>query len=220
MNIEMKDLKFDEHGLIPTIIQDSQTHEVLMLAYMNKESLRRTLDCKQTWFWSRSRSELWHKGNTSGNTQRVVDIRVDCDCDSLVLLVEPNGPACHTEAWSCFHRRIGNHEIEQSAKDSPEFGLVLQKLHQIIRSRMSQKPKGSYTTYLFEEGLDKILKKIGEETAELIIASKNGDPAAICFETSDLLYHLLVLLVQQEIALDQVSNVLHERQTSRGKELS
>ncbi len=189
--MKVDDLKFDERGLIPAIVQDARTREVLTLAYMNRESLARTLETQQTWFWSRSRNELWHKGATSGNTQRVVDLVADCDNDAIVVLVEPAGPACHTGARSCF--------------DLPEnFGGLLIQLYDLIESRERARPEGSYTTYLFEQGIDKILKKVGEESAETIIAAKNDDYAPLVAEISDLLYHLIVLLVARSISLDQI----------------
>src|SRR5215218_1836637 len=142
MNVD--DLKFDERGLIPVIVQDASTREVLTLAYMNRESLARTLETQQTWFWSRSRNELWHKGETSGNTQRLVDLVADCDNDAIVVLVEPAGPACHTGARSCF-----------DLKETEDLGLLLTQLHALIQTRERERPDGSYTTYLFEQGLDK-----------------------------------------------------------------
>lgn len=217
MKIEIENLKFDERGLIPVVVQDARTREVLTLAYMNEESLRRTLAEKQTWFWSRSRSQLWHKGETSGNVQRVLGVRVDCDGDALVVLVDPAGPACHTGARSCFHNGLAvaaaghdlpHGEVENEAGD---LGALLGELYRVIKDRQSTRPEGSYTTYLFDKGLDKILKKIGEESAETIIAAKNEDPGQFVAETSDLLYHLLVLLVERGVALDDVRAELARR---------
>ena len=189
MNVD--ELKFDERGLIPAIVQDARTREVLTLAYMSRESLARTLETQQTWFWSRSRNELWHKGETSGNTQRVIDLVPDCDNDAIVVLVEPAGPACHTGARSCF--------------DLPEnLGGLLVQLYDLIESRERERPDGSYTTYLFEQGIDKILKKVGEESAETIIAAKNDDDAPLVAEVSELIDHWLVLLVARGVSLDQV----------------
>ena len=201
MSIDPKTIKFDEHRLAPAIVQDAHTREVLMLAYMNEESLARTLETGQTWFWSRSRNQLWHKGATSGNTQDVVTLTTDCDNDAIVVLVEPAGPACHTGARSCF---------ELQRPEQPPGGL-LHELYDIIKSRKEERPAGSYTTYLFDKGLDKILKKIGEEAAETIIAAKNEDQQQLVAETADLLYHLLVLLVAREINLDQVRDELAQR---------
>jgi len=208
MKIAIADLKFDERGLMPAIVSDAKTRQVLTLAYMNAESLQRTLDTSETWFWSRSRSTLWHKGETSGHTQRVVDITVDCDLDAIRILVVPAGPACHTGAQSCFHN-----ELEDAPTNNVPAGLdlVLSDLFTLVEGRKLQRPAGSYTTYLFEQGLDKILKKIGEESAETIIAAKNGNPDALIGETADLLYHLIVLLVERGLTLEQVGNELVAR---------
>ncbi|HEX5833710.1 MAG TPA: bifunctional phosphoribosyl-AMP cyclohydrolase/phosphoribosyl-ATP diphosphatase HisIE [Pyrinomonadaceae bacterium] len=202
MSIDPKTVKFDERGLVPAIVQDARTREVLTLAYMNEESLARTLETGQTWFWSRSRNELWHKGETSGNTQHVVSVTADCDHDALVVLVEPAGPACHTGARSCF-------DLELSDEQSHD-GLF-QELYEVIKTRQRERPDGSYTTYLFDKGLDKILKKVGEESAETIIAAKNDDPKQLVSETADLLYHLLVMLVARDVSLDEVRAELAQR---------
>lgn len=194
------ELKFDEKGLIPAIVQDATTREVLTLAYMNRESLTRTLETHETWFWSRSRNELWHKGETSGNTQRVVDIAADCDNDAIVVLVEPAGPACHTGARSCFN-----------LAEQEDLGRLLTQLYDLIETRERERPDGSYTTYLFEQGIDKILKKVGEESAETIIAAKNDDANPLVSEVSDLIYHLLVLLVARGVSLDQIREELQRR---------
>jgi phosphoribosyl-ATP pyrophosphohydrolase/phosphoribosyl-AMP cyclohydrolase len=191
------DLKFDERGLIPAIVQDASTREVLTLAYMNRESLERTIVTGETWFWSRSRNELWHKGETSGNTQQVVDLVADCDGDAIVVLVKPAGPACHTGARSCF-----------DLKPNEDLGGLLARLFTLIQSRERDRPEGSYTTYLFDKGLDKILKKVGEESAETIIAAKNEDPEPLVSEVSDLIYHVLVLLVARGVSLDQIRDEL------------
>jgi phosphoribosyl-ATP pyrophosphohydrolase/phosphoribosyl-AMP cyclohydrolase len=194
------DLNFDERGLIPAIVQDAATREILTLAYMNRESLTRTLETQQTWFWSRSRNELWHKGETSGNTQRVVDLVADCDSDTIVVLVEPAGPACHTGARSCF-----------DLKQTKDLGPLLTQLYELIQSRERDRPDGSYTTYLFEQGIDKILKKVGEESAETIIAAKNEDTQPLAAEVSDLIYHLLVLLVARGVTLEEIRDELARR---------
>ena len=199
--INLDDIRFDERGLIPAIVQDAATREVLTLAYMNRESLARTLETKQTWFWSRSRSELWHKGETSGNTQEVVNLALDCDADAIIVLVKPAGPACHTGAVSCF----------ATGTQSQALGPLLEGLYELIQSRERERPSGSYTTYLFEEGLDKILKKIGEESAETIIAAKNDDDVRLTAETADLLYHLIVLLVARGVSLADVAQELAQR---------
>lgn len=201
MTLDPKNLKFDVNGLAPAIVQDARTREVLTLAYMNAESLARTIETGETWFWSRSRNELWHKGATSGNTQRVVSLTVDCDHDAILVLVEPLGPACHTGARSCF-------ELEGS-EEAP--GGVLHELYELIKNRERERPEGSYTTYLFDKGLDKILKKVGEEAAETIIAAKNEDPKQLVSETADLLYHLLVMLVARGVDLEEVRNELAQR---------
>jgi phosphoribosyl-ATP pyrophosphohydrolase/phosphoribosyl-AMP cyclohydrolase len=194
------DLKFDERGLIPAIVQDASTREVLTLAYMNRESLERTIETRETWFWSRSRNELWHKGETSGNTQQVVDLVPDCDVDAIVVLVKPAGPACHTGARSCF-------DLQQDE----DIGALLAQLYKLIESRERERPEGSYTTYLFDKGIDKILKKVGEESAETIIAAKNEDAKPLVSEVSDLIYHLLVLLVARGVSLDQIREELAQR---------
>jgi len=195
-----EELKFDDYGLIPAIVQDARTREVLTLAYMNRESLTRTLETKETWFWSRSRNELWHKGETSGNTQHVVGLVADCDGDAIVVLVNPAGPACHTGARSCFG--LDQHE---------DLGDVLVQLFELILDRQRERPEGSYTTYLFDKGIDKILKKVGEESAETIIAAKNDDAKPLVAEVSDLIYHLLVLLVARGVSLDEVRDELARR---------
>ena len=198
MNID--DLKFDERGLIPAIVQDARTREVLTLAYMNAESLARTIETGQTWFWSRSRNELWHKGETSGNTQSVVALHSDCDKDAIVVLVNPAGPACHTGARSCF-----------DTETDEELGALLNSLYELIVNRERERPEGSYTTYLFNSGLDKILKKVGEESAETIVAAKNEDRVRLTAEVADLVYHLLVLLVARGVSLDEIRAELASR---------
>jgi phosphoribosyl-ATP pyrophosphohydrolase/phosphoribosyl-AMP cyclohydrolase len=212
MSSELEELKFDERGLVPAIVQDARSREILTLAYMNAESLKLTRASRETWFWSRSRSELWHKGGTSDNTQRVTEIRKDCDSDALVVLVEPAGPACHTGHRSCFYRDLEGAEIDQPIREQPDdLGVVLDDLFRLIENRKRELPQDSYTTYLFQEGLDKILKKIGEESSETIIAAKNEDKPALISETADLLYHLLVLLVERGVSLDEVRDELVAR---------
>lgn len=202
-------VKFDEKGLIPAIVQDAETKEVLTLAYMNEESLGRTLDTGETWFYSRSRQELWHKGETSGNTQSVVSVKYDCDQDAVLVLVEPKGPACHTGAVSCFSQ-----EVSERKSNLADF-QILQSLEQVILQREQERPEGAYTTYLFEKGVDKILKKVGEEAAEVIIAAKNRDKEELKWEAADLLYHLQVLLVEQGLPLKEVLKTLEERHKDR-----
>lgn len=205
------DIRFDEKGLVPAIVQDAQSKEVLTLAYMNKESLEKTLETGETWFYSRSRQELWHKGATSGNVQRVVDIRYDCDADALLVLVEPAGPACHTGSYSCFSRSLDGAARTPAA----DRFAILNELEQIIAKRDAERPEGSYTTYLFEKGVDKILKKVGEEAAEVIIAAKNQNHEELKWEAADLLYHLLVLLREQKLPLDAVLETLAERHAQK-----
>jgi phosphoribosyl-ATP pyrophosphohydrolase/phosphoribosyl-AMP cyclohydrolase len=217
--INIEEIKFDERGLVPAIAQNARTGEVLTLAYMNAESLARTLRDREMWYWSRSRQELWHKGETSGNTQRVLEMRIDCDKDALIFMVEPAGPACHTGAQSCFHNSLTSapaldksfNAREGSSDEAPDLGLILKKLYSVIESRKREQPAGSYTTYLFEKGLDKILKKIGEESTETIVAAKNNDASALIAETSDLLYHLMVLLVERDVKLESVRDELSRR---------
>jgi len=199
-------MKFDEHGLIPAIVQDADTGDVLTLAYMNEESLRHTIETGETWFWSRSRNELWHKGATSGNTQSVISIAVDCDDDAVLVTVRPQGPACHKGENSCFHTPVHN-----EAKRTPGLGRQLEDLYKVIQGRQRDRPEGSYTSYLFAEGLDKILKKVGEEAAETIVAAKNDDREQFIREVSDLLYHLLVLLVERDTRLSEIRSELARR---------
>ncbi|SDH20987.1 phosphoribosyl-ATP pyrophosphatase /phosphoribosyl-AMP cyclohydrolase [Alteribacillus persepolensis] len=205
MNLD--ELTFDENGLIPAIVQDEVSKEVLTLAYMNKESLQKTMETKETWFYSRSRQELWHKGETSGNTQRVSDIRYDCDKDALVVKVLPAGPACHKGTYSCFNESL----LDNHADPKENRFHILNELEKTIAKREVQMPEGAYTTYLFSEGVDKILKKVGEEASEVIIASKNRDYDELKWESADLLYHLFVLLREQKLPLDAVLEVLEER---------
>ena len=212
-------MKFDEHGLIPAIVQDAQTHEVLTLAYMNEESLRQTLQSGETWFWSRSRNELWHKGATSGNTQLVRELVSDCDNDAVLVQVNPIGPACHTGKTSCFHNPIEFRPFPEELITSSHIVMSdrLQRLYEVIENRRRNRPKGSYTAYLFDEGLDKILKKLGEEASETIIAAKNDDDSQFVSETADLLYHLLVLCVAKGITLEQIGAELDRRATQNAK---
>ncbi|WP_286229634.1 bifunctional phosphoribosyl-AMP cyclohydrolase/phosphoribosyl-ATP diphosphatase HisIE [Neobacillus mesonae] len=205
------EIKFDEKGLLPAIIQDAETLEVLTLAYMNKESLEKTLETGETWFYSRSRQELWHKGETSGNTQTVVEMKYDCDKDALLVLVKPKGPACHTGAISCFSQEVTERKTRLGEYQ------ILQSLETVIQQREKERPEGAYTTYLFEKGVDKILKKVGEESAEVIIAAKNRDPEELKWEAADLLYHLQVLLVEQGLPFKEVLKTLEERHKGRDR---
>ena len=200
LNIE--NLKFDEKGLIPAIVVDAVSKQVLTLAYMNKESLQITLDKKKTCFWSRSRQELWLKGETSGNYQNVVSIIADCDLDALVVLVDKEGPACHTGSESCFFNMVyGTGEEEFS----------LHGLYELLLDRKEKMPEKSYTTYLFEKGLDKILKKVGEECTEVIIGAKSNDKKETIYEIADLTYHVMVLMVQMGITVDDIKEELASR---------
>ena len=189
-------------------MQDINTKEVLMLAYMNEDSLKKTLETGETWFWSRSRGELWHKGETSGHTQKVKSINYDCDGDALLIEVDQRGVACHTGAKSCFFNLLYLIEETRSEKASSD---IIERLYRVIGDRKENPKKDSYTNYLFDEGLDKILKKVGEETAEVIIAAKNIDRYELIYETGDLLYHLLVLLKEKNVAPDEIFAELSRR---------
>lgn len=207
-------VKWDTAGLVPAIVQDARSKEVLMLAYMNRESLRKSVETGQTWFWSRSRAELWKKGATSGNTQQITALKYDCDGDTLLVEVIANGPACHTGAPTCFYRTAAAAAAATSTgsgSGADERFKVLAELEQLIAERYTERPEGAYTTYLFEKGLDKILKKVGEETAESIIAAKNGDNDELRYEVSDLIYHLLVLLRERNLPLDEIMQELERR---------
>lgn len=201
MNIN--DLKFDEKGLIPAIVVDAITKKVLTLAYMNKESLGISMEKEMTCFWSRSRSELWLKGETSGNYQHIVSITADCDGDALVVMVEKEGPACHTGSDSCFFEPI------YQSEERHEFSY--EQLLDLLKSRKAEKKEGSYTTYLFEKGIDKILKKIGEESTEVIIAAKANDKKETIYEIADLAYHVMVMMVEMGISLEDVHRELASR---------
>lgn len=201
--MEINKLKFDEKGLIPAIVQDHYTKEVLTLAYMNAESLAITIDERRTCFWSRSRQELWRKGETSGNLQHVVSITADCDCDALVVEVVKDGPACHTGSESCFFN--GLYLSDQLKQFSYE------GLYRLIQGRKTSPVEGSYTTYLFEKGLDKILKKVGEECTEVIIGGCKEDRAETVYEIADLCYHVMVLMVQMGITVEDVTRELEKR---------
>lgn len=201
--LEIKDLKFDEKGLVPAIVVDGETNEVLTLAYMNAESLEITLKEKRTCFFSRSRQTLWRKGETSGNVQHVLSITADCDKDALVVRVNKDGPACHTGAESCFFQPLFIEEESQPFKLEGLYGLLME--------RKKELPQGSYTTYLFEKGLDKILKKVGEESTEVIIAAKADDKKETVYEIADLTYHLLVLMAEMGITVEDVKKELASR---------
>ncbi|MDD6734738.1 MAG: bifunctional phosphoribosyl-AMP cyclohydrolase/phosphoribosyl-ATP diphosphatase HisIE [Clostridiales bacterium] len=201
MNID--ELKFDEKGLIPAIIVDAVSKMVLTLAYMNRESLEKSIDTGLTCFWSRSRKELWQKGETSGNYQHIVSITADCDKDALVVLVEKDGPACHEGSESCFHNPLWtSNELSEFSLDS---------LMGLIKGRKTEKKDGSYTSYLFEKGIDKILKKVGEESTEVIIAAKAEDKKETIYEIADLTYHVMVLMIEMGISLEDIHRELASR---------
>ena len=201
--LNIDELKFDEKGLIPAIIVDSVTKKVLTLAYMSKESLQISMEKEQTCFYSRSRQELWLKGETSGNYQNIVSITADCDNDALVVVVEPEGPACHTGETTCFHNPVFQSENRH------EFSY--ESLYEMLVGRKIEKKEGSYTTYLFEKGLDKILKKVGEECTEVIIAAKDDDKAETIYEVADLCYHVMVMMIQMGISLEDIHKELASR---------
>ena len=201
--LSIDELKFDEKGLIPAVVVDSITKKVLTVAYMNKESLEISMEKGLTCFWSRSRQELWLKGETSGNYQHIVSITADCDGDALVVVVEKDGPACHKGTDSCFNSPVWESESLQ------EFSL--QGLYDMLVGRNENRPEGSYTTYLFEKGIDKILKKVGEECTEVIIAGKADDKAETVYELADLAYHAMVLMVQMGITVEDVHRELASR---------
>ena len=200
MNLD--ELKFDEKGLIPAVVVDDETGKVLTLAYMNRESLAISMEKKLTCFWSRSRQELWLKGETSGNYQHIVSITADCDGDALEVRVKKDGPACHTGAESCFHNSVLGEQTEK---------FKLEGLYQLLLSRKKELPEGSYTTYLFQKGLDKILKKVGEESTEVIIAAKAEERKETVYELADLAYHAMVLMVQAGISMKDVRQELASR---------
>ena len=201
--IDIEKLKFDEKGLIPAIVVDARTKKVLTLAYMSRESLKISMEKGLTCFFSRSRGELWLKGETSGNYQHIVSITADCDFDALTVSVLKDGPACHTGSDSCFTNPVWESE------DLHEFSL--ESLIELIKGRKTEKKEGSYTTYLFEKGLDKILKKVGEESTEVIVAAKNSDKKETIYEISDLTYHIMVLMIEMGISLDDIWDELASR---------
>lgn len=203
-------MKFDADGLIPAIVQDATTRQILTVAYMNRETATLSLTRGETWFWSRSRQEIWHKGETSGNTQKITEMHLDCDGDALLVLVHPRGPACHTGAETCFHQRLFS---AVPGEDTPlgRFPETVDRLIKTIKDRRKHRPEGSYTSYLFTQGRDKILKKIGEESAETIIAAKNRSREELTAESADLIYHLLVLLANEEVEFEEVLGELDRR---------
>ena len=203
----IENITFDDNGLIPAIIQDDITGKVLMLAYMNEEALQKTIETKETWFYSRSRKELWNKGATSGNRQKVKSIALDCDQDALLVTVEPLGPACHTGEESCFFNIVQEKDLSKRE--------VIHTIVDVIEERRNNPVEGSYTTYLFNEGIDKVLKKVGEETSEVIIGAKNNDKEEIKWEIADLVYHTLVLMNITGVSLSDIKDVLYERHVQK-----
>jgi phosphoribosyl-ATP pyrophosphohydrolase/phosphoribosyl-AMP cyclohydrolase len=202
------EIRWDERGLVPAIVQDVHTGEVLMLAYMNEAALELTRSSGETWFWSRSRRELWHKGATSGNTQRVIDLWYDCDADTLLVRVEPAGPACHTGQRSCFYRRI---DTAQEGPGGTAGGDILSKLEAIIQDRKQNPKPGSYTCQLLDGGPARQLKKMGEEAVEVIVAAEYEGDDRLIYEAADLIYHLLVLLAARELSWADVKAELARR---------
>ncbi len=202
--MKIEELKFDKDGLIPAIVTDCESGKVLTLAYMNRESLGISLEKKMTCFWSRSRGELWLKGETSGNYQHIRSITADCDGDALLISVKKDGPACHTGSESCFFNTVA--EIEQS-----EENFSIDGLYELLKERKRTLPEGSYTSYLFEKGLDKILKKVGEECTEVIIAGKAEDKRETVYEIADLMYHVMVLMVEAGITPEEIKAELASR---------
>lgn len=218
--LQEADLTYDEKGLIPAIVQEKGTGQVLMMAYMNRESLEKTLETSQTWFYSRSRQELWNKGATSGHVQQVHHIQVDCDADTLLVTVTQTGVACHTGEKSCFFKdlyRDATDEIQSGKDDLPGeiSGGIIQRIVDVVEDRRENPQQGSYTNYLFDSGIDKILKKVGEESAEVIIASKNPNKEELVCEISDLVYHMLVLMNQRKVSLEDILTELTQRHGKR-----
>lgn len=207
MNIDLDSVVFDSNGILPAIVQDEQTGDVLMLAYVNKEALQKSIETKETWFYSRSRKKLWNKGATSGNRQQITQITFDCDQDALLFSVIPQGPACHTGETSCFYNDVWDHERVNRS--------VLTQLTERIADRRANPKDGAYTTYLFNEGVDKILKKIGEEASEVIIGAKNNDKQEVIWEIADLTYHTLVLMEQLDIPVSDIQRELTKRHITK-----
>lgn len=206
----LKTLKFEAGGLIPAVVQNEETKEILMVAYMNADTIKQTAKTGRATFWSRSRQEVWVKGETSGNFMYVKEIRVDCDCDCLVLIVNPAGPACHTGNRSCFFRKIENGKLVEDIQESSKSDIIARE-QAVIIDRKEHPEDGSYTNYLFDKGEDKILKKVGEEAAEVVIAGKNRDKDEICYEVSDLMYHLTVMLVDNGMTWEDIYKEMERR---------
>ena len=201
---------FQKADLLPAIVQEAGTNEVLMLAYMNRESMRKTFETGYTWFYSRSRQELWNKGATSGHLQRIIDIKGDCDKDTLLVIVEQTGPACHTGSHSCFF----NEDLADLDKPAHDPGRVLEADYRTIVDRRDHPREGSYTNYLFDKGLDKMLKKLGEENTEIIIAAKNPNPTEMVYEIADYLYHLMVVMACKGLDWEDIMEELARRQAT------
>jgi phosphoribosyl-ATP pyrophosphohydrolase/phosphoribosyl-AMP cyclohydrolase len=206
----IEDLKFDSKGLIPAVVQNKSTKEVLMVAYMNADTIKQTLETGRATFWSRSRQEVWVKGGTSGNYMYVDEIRVDCDGDCLVVLANPAGPACHTGNRSCFFRTVSNGELKD-VDESKDLADVMAVDEAVIIDRKKNPEQGSYTNYLFDKGEDKILKKVGEEAAEVVIAGKNRSKEEISYEVADLIYHLTVMLVDNNMTWNDIYKEMKRR---------
>ncbi|NBJ70025.1 MULTISPECIES: bifunctional phosphoribosyl-AMP cyclohydrolase/phosphoribosyl-ATP diphosphatase HisIE [Clostridia] len=204
----MKQVTFNDHGLIPAIVQDADTGEVLTLAYMNEEAIEKTLATKETWFYSRKSQALWNKGATSGNKQIVQSVSFDCDQDAILLQVKPLGPACHTGESTCFHQEL--------LQEQPASFAMINQLAKKIKTRKETPIAGAYTTYLFQEGIDKILKKVGEEASEVIIGAKNNDKKEIIWEIADLAYHTLVLMELLGISVRDIKHELQKRHIQKG----
>lgn len=202
----LEEIKFDDKGLVPAVVQDIESNKVLMLAYMNKESIQKTFEEGIVHYYSRSREKLWKKGETSGNIQRLKGFYYDCDCDSLLIMVEQVGVACHTGNYSCFFNEVLKAENKKTD--------IIKELYSLLEDRKENPKEGSYTNYLFREGLDKILKKVGEETSEVIIGAKNKSKEELVYEISDLVYHLLVLMVNENVSIDDIKNELTSRKKS------
>lgn len=206
----LDNVNYDEKGLIPAIVQDDVSGKVLMLAYMNEEALKKTIETKETWFYSRSRQELWNKGATSGNKQQVKNIAFDCDQDTVLLTVTPEGPACHTGETTCFYNFLDQNQ--------PTTQDVIYRIVDVIENRRNNPVEGAYTTYLFNEGIDKVLKKVGEEASEVIIGAKNNDKEEIKWEVADLIYHTLVLLNMTDVSIADIKDVLYQRHMQKSGE--
>jgi phosphoribosyl-AMP cyclohydrolase / phosphoribosyl-ATP pyrophosphohydrolase len=203
----IEELRFDGSGLIPVVAQDTGSGTVLMVAFANREALRRTVESGRAHYWSRSRGELWEKGATSGNVQRVVEVRADCDGDAVLYRVTQSGPACHTGEGSCFHRAVDGETLQPAATPAH----ILTRVEAIVRARSESPAEGSYTAYLLAKGVDKVLKKVGEEATEVVIAAKNEDNEGLCGEVADLLFHLVVLLRQRDLPIDSIWDELEGR---------